>query len=172
MANRSGLLWPVGWMDWVSNKPVFALVLTASAFCLSLACLMTPHKRWLRVLMFLLNFQCLALAFSPAKIDHGYHVMLIVSLWLIFIDLGKKQTRASQRNNKFYFQVLQASFLGSYFLSGLWKLRMYIAELAKINLSWKKLNAWKRHLPSDMLKQAVFNPSISMFSIFWPGGLF
>ena len=130
---RASWLWPAKWVAFFPEKSLIALILFLGGFLFSLACTVLPHKRWFRALVFLFSFQSLALQYSPVKIDHSYHALLFVSFWLIFMNLNKSgQTVFIKERNKFFYWMAQISFLGTYFLSGLWKLRHFIANLTEM----------------------------------------
>ena len=122
-------LWPVQWMDFIPGKSFVYIGILLGGFLLSIICTMFPHKKWIRILVFLLNFQSLAMRFSPDKIDNSSHAMLIISFWLIFLPLSKKHKSVNGHKIQLYFWAAQVSFLGTYCLSGLWKLREFISSI-------------------------------------------
>ena len=136
LKNRSIWLWPVQWLNFIPEKSPVIFTLIMGGFLLSVVCALFPHKKWLRVLFCLFSFQNLALIYSPAKIDHVFHAVLFISFWLIFMDLhrGGKSIFIKEQN-KLYLWAAQITFLGTYFLSGLWKARRFVDYLMEMGWS-------------------------------------
>ena len=134
--NHISWLWPVKWMTFISENFFVVLVLVVGGLLLSMICALFPHRKWFRILVFLLNFQTLALNYSINGMSHETHSLLIISFWLIFVNLNREnQTAFIKEQNKFFFWMAQISFLGTYFLTGLWKLRVFIAYL--VQMGWE-----------------------------------
>ena len=121
-------LWPVKWLEFFPEQFLFALIIAIGSFLFPLICIIFPHKRFFRTMAFLFFFQHMAFKYSSNEINHSTHAFLFTSFWLIFMTLDK-ETNFIKKRNKFYLQVTQVSFLGTYFLSGLWKLRYFIISL-------------------------------------------
>ena len=153
--NRSVRLWPVQWVNLVSESSFILLVLLLGGFLCSVMVTLFPHKKWLRVLVFLLNFLNLALKYSPTKIDHDFHAILLTSFWMIFMNLNK--IGAQSNRNKLYFWAVQMSFLGTYFLAGLWKLRKFISYV--IEMEWKEIpRCLVSHFAFEYITNSLRNP--------------
>lgn len=75
------------------------------------------------------SFMFLAACFSFGKIDHGMHGYILSSFFLVLVD-GKKE------KDLILMRGAVGVFLMTYFLSGLWKLRFFDAEMAKSALSY------------------------------------
>ena len=111
-------LWPVKWVDFFPEKYPLFLFLAVGGFALSALCAVFPHKSRLRALVFVFNMETIASLFSPDAIGYYLHSILIVSFFLIFLNLDKKGRKQLlfQERNKFHFLAAQVSFLGIYFL--------------------------------------------------------
>ncbi|MCY4512934.1 MAG: hypothetical protein OXB86_04530 [Bdellovibrionales bacterium] len=132
---RTDWIWSVSWMSFIPEKFPVVLAFVLAGFLFSMIGVLFPHKKWLRVFVFLLVFQSLALKYSPIKIGHSSHILLFTSFWLIFINLNNKSKELIKEQNKLYLWAIQVSFLGAYFLTGLWKLRDFMGYLMKMDWS-------------------------------------
>ena len=129
-------LWPISWLDLFKEPSIPFYILIILGGVLSIACALTTHFRLLRILCFISFFFSLSANLSSVRIVHYYHAVLFTSFWLIFMNLNKTQSSFTKERNQFYLWVTQLSFLGTYFLTGLWKLRKFITSL--IEMGWKE----------------------------------
>ena len=135
--SRTDWIWSVSWMSFIPEKSLVVLAFLLAGFLLSMICILFPHKKWLRGLVFLFIFQSLAFKYSTVKINHSSHVILFTSFWMIFINLNEKNKALIKERNKLYLWAIQISFLGTYFLTGLWKLRYFTGYL--LEMRWAEI---------------------------------
>ena len=116
-------VWPLKWIQLFDNEYPILLGLFILGAVSSLMCVIWPQKRIFRFFAFLFFLICLSYNFSKASgFSHSYHSVLFASFWLVFMNLEAKELLTNYRN-KFYLLVIHLSVLGTYFLSGLWKIR-------------------------------------------------
>lgn len=129
-------LWPISWLDLFQEPSIpFYILIVLGGFS-SLACSLIPHIKLLRIICFISFFLSLSANLSSVRIVHYYHAILFTSFWFIFMNSNKTQSRLSKERNLFYLWVTQLSFLGTYFLTGLWKLRKFVTSL--IEMGWEE----------------------------------
>lgn len=131
-------LWPVQWLNFFSERSAIISIFIILGFLSSGACVFLPRLRLFRFLSFLFLFQTLPIYLHSshyASVGHNFYSSLFISFFLIFIDLNKNRGyhHYSEKNN-LYLWAIQVSFLGTYFLPGLWKLRKFIAYLMEQGL--------------------------------------
>lgn len=114
-------LWSVRWisyLDWnQSIRFILLFYLIASAFAL----LFWERSRLARIIAFASIFLYLSLISSFGKIDHNYHLLLIIMFMLIFLP-SKSQGRISSEATLKVFFSIQTFILLTYFISGIFKL--------------------------------------------------
>ena len=143
-------LWPVKWIEFVPDKFLAVLGINVGCFVAFLICMLFPEKKLSRLVAFLFYFLSLPLIFSVIDdIFHQQHTTLVASFLLIFLNLKNEQTNYSFVKNKFFLQGIHFSFLGSYFLSGLWKLREFISLI--FNEGWSNIVCLERNLANEYI---------------------
>lgn len=132
-------LWPISWLNLVDNPSYYFYILIVIGGITSILCSLIINLRVLRILCFLSFFLSLSANVSSIRITHYYHAILFCSFWFIFMDLNKnKNSSLVRERNLFYLWVTQVSFLSTYFLVGLWKLRKFLASLIEVGWSETK----------------------------------
>jgi hypothetical protein len=125
-------LWPLFWVKWIDITT--ALYMVISLVCLlTLLCLIYYENRWIRVGTFIGFLQFTALLNSFGKINHNFHVWLVISF--IFIFLPHKKWHSSQHSVTFkqkyllVFATAQIFFMTFYSMSGIWKIYAAIDQI-------------------------------------------
>ena len=140
--------WPVKWIEVVPDKFLGVFGINLTCFLFFLICMLFPQKRLFRLLSFLIYFQSLPVAFSVINgVFHQQHTTLIASFFLIFLNLEEEGKGDLLKRNRLYLWAIQISFLGSYFLSGLWKLRYFIDFI--VDRGWSEIMCLERNLASE-----------------------
>lgn len=122
-------LWPVGWMQYLSDPKIGSLGITAVAMVLSTICIMKPYNVGLKILEMVFFLLFMAFNHSYDQIHHGVHGTILASLFISLIN--EDEARA-----KLLFRSAVSLVLFTYFLSGLWKLRFALeAALAAGSLA-------------------------------------
>ena len=144
------LLWPVLWLSRLTGAlppSSVAALFFLFGLALCLACALFPGPRRLRFAAFLLFFFSLALNIEmehAALVGHGNYGALFVSFFLSFMKIPRAgESAAVGRRSRFYYQAAALSFLGTYFLAGLWKARSLMQEAPAVQ--------WNRLLPNAAL---------------------
>jgi hypothetical protein len=127
-------LWPVAWLHWTHSVNATRALLafyTAS----SVLAAVWPAPRWTRVLAAAGLLEFVALKYSFGKIGHSLHLVVLVSLLLIFLPAGwdaavPKAGRRLRQSTLLVFWTCQAAILLSYTMSGLGKLGGAIYQIA------------------------------------------
>ncbi|MGE0631044.1 MAG: hypothetical protein AB7O96_01460 [Pseudobdellovibrionaceae bacterium] len=164
-ADLANWLWPVSWLGFFSISVIKTL-----GFGFYLVCLISlflsvlkPHLSFIKVISFVSFFILMAIKFSFGKIDHHLHSFLFVSFFMIFVRPSPNQ----EDKNTLFFQAAQISFVGLYFLTGIWKLRYFLDSCFRngwsetnplsTQLAWNSIQAfspansgWWRSLPEDV----------------------
>lgn len=113
----------INWFNLTSGgyhmSPTTAWSIYYTLLLLSLAVLFFKH-RFLRLLVFILSFVFFSIIYSFGKINHTYHIWLISSFFMSFIDLRKDLHHSK---NLQIIRLTQVTLLSHYFFSGLWKVR-------------------------------------------------
>jgi hypothetical protein len=129
-------LWPVVWLHW-THSPNATLALLAFYTGSSVLASVWPGPRWTRALAFLGLLEFVALKYSFGKIGHSLHLLVLVSLLLIFLPAGwdaarpaAAQARGLRQSTLLVFWTCQAAILLSYTMAGLGKLGGAIYQIA------------------------------------------
>lgn len=123
-------LWPIQWMNLFHTPSVILTVLIFFGLLTTLLCVLLPYLRHIRFLCFLFFFQTTAVHIyneHHALIGHSNYAALFISFWLIFIKPTPSQNTLQKNRNRLYLWAAQVSLLGTYFLTGLWKIRDFIS---------------------------------------------
>ena len=127
-------LWPILWLPPEhSDNATKALLAFYSAG--SLLAAVWPGPRWTRILAWLGLLEFVALKYSFGKIGHSLHLVVLVSLLLIFLprgwDRGVEATdRRLRQSTLLVFWTCQAAILLSYTMSGLGKFGGAVYQIA------------------------------------------
>jgi hypothetical protein len=120
-------LWPVGWLSGFESElqkniifGMFVATLMAHALCV-----LRPDHKLAKLMGFVFFFMMTASTYSFGKIEHATYGFLFASAGFIFVNVGDLNSPREART-KFYFWAVQFSVLGTYLLSGLWKLRAFV----------------------------------------------
>ena len=159
------LLWPALWLSRLSgalSPSSVAALFFLFGLALCLACALFPGPRRLRFAAFLLFFFSLALHIETehaALVGHGNYGGLFVAFFLSFIKIPRAgEAAAVFSRSRFYFQAAALSFLGTYFLAGLWKTRALIHDLSEGAVQWNRL------LPNTALSLIYNNKRDGLFA--------
>ncbi len=127
-------LWPVLWLP--RTHPAGAIkVLLAFYTGSSLLAAVWPAPRWTRGLAALGLLEFVALKYSFGKIGHSLHLLVLVSLVLIFLPRGwetaaRVASRCLRQSTLLVFWTCQAAILLSYTMSGLGKFGGALYQMA------------------------------------------
>ncbi len=151
---------PVGVTAWMPGAGIplsIDLTLSAYGIALVLACV-APRVRFFRCLVFVTLLLAAGLANSFGKIGHGYHCWVYVSFVLIFLPAARTSdgSRARLSRQKFLTVLLaaQALVLGSYTLSGLWKVCGTVLQTVTQQKSYLSLDGFAYQV-ADRLSQTA-----------------
>ena len=124
-------LWPTQWMNLFNAPSLILGILIIFGLLTTFACVLFPQLRRLRFLCFLFFFQTTAIHLyneHHTVIGHSNYAALFISFWLIFIKPTSQKPKNTllESRNRLYLWAAQISLLGTYFLTGLWKIRTFI----------------------------------------------
>ncbi len=167
-------LWPVFWADWVrADQAALAVgILLATS---ALLAILLPHFRWIRLIFAFALLQYLGLNYSFGKIGHGTHLVLWISIILIFLPRGYQRPRSPGFNpvrSVAMLSIIQLAIALSYTLSGLWKAVGALWQAAHGHIQVFHPRALELHLASRVL-QTQESPPLTQWTIensswLWP----
>ena len=167
-------LWPVFWAEWVrADQAAFAVgILLAAA---ALFAVLIPQFRWVRIAFAFALLQYLGLNYSFGKIGHGSHLVLWISIILIFLPRGYHHPRIEGFNpvrSTAMLSIIQIAIALSYTLSGCWKIIGALWQAAHGDIQIFHPRALELHLAARVL-QTQENPPLTHWVIensgwLWP----
>lgn len=172
----SELLWPVWWTQWL---PVATSVYLIWSFAL-VTVLLTAffcELRWLRLLSLIGLIELLAFTMSFGKISHEYHGWIWTGAWFILLPNGSWDNppyrRAFRHNFLLVFWAAQATILGFYSLSGMWKLYGVKYQILAGQISFLHPYGLSYILATDMVithNPSLLGPLVIKYPLLgWPG---
>ena len=112
-------LWPVSWFGFFRNSDSLVYFVGLLGLLFGTQIIRNPLDRGMKAGEFIFSFLFFAAYFSYGKIDHSLHGLILVSIFLSFIS-------GDEKNDKLAYKSAVSVFVFTYFLSGLWKLRIVI----------------------------------------------
>lgn len=117
-------LWPLFWVEWVGLS--HAVDLICWAVLISTVVVAANPEKWMtRLVHFVALFELIALTNSFGKLNHGWHLWIYASFFLLFLpDNGWRQRSSLCEKMSFVTVIwsIQLSILLMYSMSGIWKI--------------------------------------------------
>lgn len=110
-------LWPVSWFGFFRNADSLVYFVGLLGLLFGSQVIRNPMDRGMKAGEFIFSFLFFAAFFSYGKIDHSLHGLILVSIFLSFIS-------GEEKNDQLAYKSAVSVFVFTYFLSGLWKLRI------------------------------------------------
>lgn len=134
-SNESLMYKPLFAVSFLSNVPSNQLYLFfhTCLFINTLAIILFPKVRFVKVSLFLFYFLYLAFVNSFGKINHSNHLVLMILF--CFTLLPPPQTKNVKEKTLLIFASAQFFLLTAYFLTGFWKLLWGVIELLQGKIS-------------------------------------
>lgn len=124
-------LWPVMWMEYVGAETGVPIILGCALGAAFLGILFVGN-RWVRLFIFFSLLQFIALKNSYGKINHGSHLLLLISFFLIFLPHGwnqlKKPSRLKLVQTCYAYTSVLAMIMLSYTMAGVGKVALGIYQ--------------------------------------------
>jgi hypothetical protein len=127
-------LWPVAWLQW-TQSPNATRALLAFYTVSNVLAAVWPGRRWTRGLAALGLLEFVALKYSFGKIGHSLHLLVLISLLLVFLPAGwdvaaPAAGRRLRQCTLLVFWTCQAAILLSYTMAGLGKVGGAVYQIA------------------------------------------
>ena len=116
-----GFAYPFGFF----SEPRIAVFIISVILVGSVGFCLWKLDRVSRILVALLGSALLFTAFSFGKVNHTQHLWIMSLYAMIFFDVRKS---FYQKPNLIVYDFIQTILLGTYFVSGLWKLRVWLGS--------------------------------------------
>lgn len=146
-------LWPVKVLNYFEpgQQLIGLKILFLSAVLTHLGCVISPAERIFKAAAAVVFFLMMAALYSFGKIDHFLYGFLFASFTLSFL---KPFAKEENQRNHFYFWATQVFVLGTYTLSGLWKIRYFVEQLFNgwesftnpllVQISWDAIQSFSK----------------------------
>lgn len=138
---ESHWLWPVSWMSALSpDGQYFTLFgLFVGTMILHATTVILPNVSVAKVLGAIGFTLLVAAKYSFGKIDYHLFGFMVCSWVFAFVSANERNSGQDLRG-RLYFRTAQAAVLGTYFLSGLWKLRVLLSEIGRNGLMFDPIS--------------------------------
>ena len=148
-----------GYFDFFSSIPLewIPLISLLPFFLFTLATILWPRHKILRIFVFVFFVSSLAVNYSQGRVDHQYHIVMWILLALGLLPLSNSKSNPEKIvvNDIFALRSSQAFVLLFFFFQGFWKL---IMGLQNGSLFW-----------SDFLSQHILDYLIFNNKVAWLG---
>lgn len=168
-------LWPIQWINISGIYPGIRIIILGFTLG-SLLTAILPGSRTLRALTFTALLMYVASLYASSKIDHDFHLLILVSFILIFLpnDWNKKLEIYNLKNKQtlLIFLGCQGIVLATYTLSGFWKLFALMEQLLKGEVHLLIPQSVALHISQQLLRSkgdSILGPwVIDNYIVAWP----
>ena len=145
------LLWPVAWLaavPWRAGVVAIVVLLVLG----TLAAAVRPTSVGARTAAFLGILTSEALKYSYVKIDHGYHLWVLIALLLVFLPRGDRDEPGHERSCLEVVWGVQAVILATYTTAGLQKVWGAVEDLLEDGRTVLDLDSLALHVAKVQLR--------------------
>ncbi|WP_408098294.1 hypothetical protein ACJVC5_05100 [Peredibacter sp. HCB2-198] len=153
-------LWPVRWFQFFRNADSLVYFVGLLGLIFGVQVIRSPFDPKMKAGEFIFSFLFFAAFFSYGKIDHSLHGLILSSIFLSFINGEEKNDQLAHRS-------AVSVFVFTYFLSGLWKLRIVIESSIDGILTFQLARNMVIQGENNSLALSIMNMPMSLQSLIW-----